>query len=143
MGRVVFDHVTKRFGDVTAVDDLDLEVADQEFLVLVGPSGCGKTTALRMLAGLEDPTEGDIVIGDRVVTEVAHGQSLGDQVEQVAPDGHPGENEQGSSIAGRCGLWFGRARPLDGAGQRRSSRCLHDRHSVARGNAISRILPIG
>jgi multiple sugar transport system ATP-binding protein len=71
MGRVVFDHVTKRFGDVTAVDDLSLEVADREFLVLVGPSGCGKTTALRMLAGLEDPTSGDISIGERVVTEVA------------------------------------------------------------------------
>jgi multiple sugar transport system ATP-binding protein len=71
MGRVAFDHVTKRFGDVTAVDDLTLEAADQEFLVLVGPSGCGKTTALRMLAGLEDPTSGDISIGERVVTEVA------------------------------------------------------------------------
>jgi multiple sugar transport system ATP-binding protein len=71
MGRVAFDHVTKRFGDVTAVDDLSLEVADQEFLVLVGPSGCGKTTALRMLAGLDDPTSGDISIGERVVTEVA------------------------------------------------------------------------
>jgi len=71
MGRVAFDHVTKRFGDVTAVDDLTLDVADQEFLVLVGPSGCGKTTALRMLAGLDDPTSGDIVIGERVVTEVA------------------------------------------------------------------------
>jgi multiple sugar transport system ATP-binding protein len=71
MGRVAFDHVTKRFGEVTAVDDLTLDVADQEFLVLVGPSGCGKTTALRMLAGLDDPTSGDIVIGERVVTEVA------------------------------------------------------------------------
>ena len=71
MGRVAFDHVTKSFGDVKAVDDLTLDVADQEFLVLVGPSGCGKTTALRMLAGLDDPTSGDIVIGDRVVTEVA------------------------------------------------------------------------
>ena len=59
MARVVLDHVTKRFGDVVAVDDLDLEVADHEFLVLLGPSGCGKSTALRMIAGLEDPTEGD------------------------------------------------------------------------------------
>jgi multiple sugar transport system ATP-binding protein len=70
MGRVVFEHVTKRFGDVVAVDDLSLEIADREFLVLLGPSGCGKSTALRMLAGLEDPTEGTIVIGDRPVNDV-------------------------------------------------------------------------
>jgi multiple sugar transport system ATP-binding protein len=70
MGRVAFEHVTKRFGDVVAVDDLDLEVADQEFLVLLGPSGCGKSTALRMLAGLEEPTEGTIRIGDRRVNDV-------------------------------------------------------------------------
>ena len=67
MGRVTLEHVTKRFGDVVAVDDLTLEVADEEFLVLLGPSGCGKSTALRMIAGLEDPTEGTISIGDRVV----------------------------------------------------------------------------
>jgi multiple sugar transport system ATP-binding protein len=71
MARVTFDHVTKRFDGTTAVDDLDLEVEDGEFLVLVGPSGCGKTTALRMLAGLEDITEGRILIGDRVVNNVA------------------------------------------------------------------------
>ena len=64
MARVVFDHVTKRFGDVVAVRDLTLEVADREFLVLLGPSGCGKSTALRMIAGFEDPTEGTIRIGD-------------------------------------------------------------------------------
>ena len=52
MASVVYDHVTKRFGDVAAVNDLSLHVADKEFLVLVGPSGCGKTTALRLLAGL-------------------------------------------------------------------------------------------
>jgi multiple sugar transport system ATP-binding protein len=71
MGRVVFDHVTKRFDEVTAVDDLSLEVEDEEFLVLLGPSGCGKTTALRLLAGLEDPTDGTISIGERVVNDVA------------------------------------------------------------------------
>jgi multiple sugar transport system ATP-binding protein len=60
---VTFEHVSKRFGDVVAVDDLDLDVADREFLVLLGPSGCGKTTALRMIAGLEEPTEGAIRIG--------------------------------------------------------------------------------
>jgi multiple sugar transport system ATP-binding protein len=70
MARVEFDHVTKRFGDVTAVDDLQLEVADREFLVLLGPSGCGKSTALRMIAGLEDPTSGDIRIGDQVVNDI-------------------------------------------------------------------------
>jgi multiple sugar transport system ATP-binding protein len=65
---VRFQHVTKRFGrDGAAVDDLSLEVEDGEFLVLVGPSGCGKSTTLRMLAGLEDVTSGEIHIGDRRV----------------------------------------------------------------------------
>jgi multiple sugar transport system ATP-binding protein len=70
VGRVVIRGVTKRFADVTAVDDLSLEVADEEFLVLLGPSGCGKSTALRMIAGLEDPSEGTIEIGDRQVNDV-------------------------------------------------------------------------
>ncbi len=70
MGRVAFEHVSKRFDDVIAVDDLTLEIADKEFLVLLGPSGCGKSTALRMVAGLEDPTSGTITIGDRVVNDV-------------------------------------------------------------------------
>lgn len=71
MASVTFDHVTKRFGEVIAVNDLNLQVADQEFLVLVGPSGCGKTTALRCLAGLEEITDGRIMIADRVVNDVA------------------------------------------------------------------------
>ncbi|MBN1665683.1 MAG: ABC transporter ATP-binding protein [Anaerolineales bacterium] len=71
MASVTFDHVTKRFGDVLAVNDLDIFIEDKEFLVLVGPSGCGKTTALRCLAGLEDISEGRILIGDRVVNDVA------------------------------------------------------------------------
>ncbi|MEX2047282.1 MAG: ATP-binding cassette domain-containing protein, partial [Chloroflexota bacterium] len=71
MATVTFDHVYKRFGDVVAVNDLSLQVRDGEFLVLVGPSGCGKTTALRMLAGLEEQTSGDIFIGDRKVNDVA------------------------------------------------------------------------
>ena len=71
MASVTYDHVTKRFGDVIAVHDLSIDVADQEFLVFVGPSGCGKTTSLRLLAGLEEITEGNIYIGDRLVNDVA------------------------------------------------------------------------
>jgi multiple sugar transport system ATP-binding protein len=70
VGRVAIRGVSKRFGDVTAVDDLTLEVADEEFLVLLGPSGCGKSTALRIIAGLEEPSEGTIEIGDRQVNDV-------------------------------------------------------------------------
>jgi multiple sugar transport system ATP-binding protein len=70
VARVTYDHVTKRFDGVVAVDDLMLEVRDGEFMVLVGPSGCGKSTALRMLAGLEDVTSGDVYIGERRVTDV-------------------------------------------------------------------------
>lgn len=71
MASVTFDHVYKRFGEVIAVNDLNIQIADQEFLVLVGPSGCGKTTALRCLAGLEEISDGKILIGDRVVNDVA------------------------------------------------------------------------
>ncbi len=71
MASVTFEHVTKKFGEMTAVDDLDIKVDDKEFLVLVGPSGCGKTTALRCLAGLEEITDGKIMIGDRAVNDVA------------------------------------------------------------------------
>ena len=71
MAGVIYDHVTKEFGAVVAVDDLTLEVLDREFLVLVGPSGCGKSTALRLLAGLEKMTRGNIYIGDRRVNDVA------------------------------------------------------------------------
>ncbi|HEX9030089.1 MAG TPA: ABC transporter ATP-binding protein, partial [Anaerolineales bacterium] len=71
MASVTFDHVYKRFGDVIAVNDLNIHIEDKEFLVLVGPSGCGKTTALRCLAGLEDISDGRILIGDQVVNDVA------------------------------------------------------------------------
>jgi len=71
MATVTYDHVTKRFETVVAVNDFDLEISDKEFLVLVGPSGCGKSTALRLLAGLEEITEGNIYIGDRLVNNVA------------------------------------------------------------------------
>ncbi len=71
MASVTYDHVWKRFGDVVAVQDLNLAIEDQEFLVLVGPSGCGKTTALRCLAGLEEISEGEVLIGDQVVNDIA------------------------------------------------------------------------
>jgi multiple sugar transport system ATP-binding protein len=71
MATVTFDNVWKRYGDVVAVRDFNLEIQDEEFLVLVGPSGCGKTTALRMIAGLEEITEGTLKIGDRVVNDLA------------------------------------------------------------------------
>jgi multiple sugar transport system ATP-binding protein len=71
MASVSFQNVVKKYGDVVAVNDLNIHVDDKEFLVLVGPSGCGKTTALRSLAGLEEITEGQILIGDRVVNDVA------------------------------------------------------------------------
>jgi multiple sugar transport system ATP-binding protein len=70
MAEVKLNNVTKRFGDVTAVDKVDLLAENKEFLVLVGPSGCGKTTTLRMVAGLEEATEGDIYIGERKVNDV-------------------------------------------------------------------------
>src|SRR5947199_3992619 len=70
MARVQFDHVYKRFGKVEVVHDINLDIKDKEFLVLVGPSGCGKSTCLRMVAGLEEASEGDIRIGDRVVNGV-------------------------------------------------------------------------
>jgi len=71
MASVKYDHVWKKYGDVVAVQDLNLEIKDKEFLVLVGPSGCGKTTALRCLAGLEEISEGEVSIGGQVVNDVA------------------------------------------------------------------------
>ena len=72
MASVLFKHIYKRFpGGVTAVSDFSLEIKDKEFIILVGPSGCGKTTTLRMLAGLEDITEGDLFIESKRVNDVA------------------------------------------------------------------------
>src|SRR5947209_14353785 len=71
MASVTLEHVTKRFGEVTAVNDININVNDKEFLVLVGPSGCGKSTTLRLIAGLEELTAGNIYIGDRLVNDVA------------------------------------------------------------------------
>jgi ABC-type sugar transport system ATPase subunit len=70
MARVDLEGVTKRFGDVVAVDNLTLTAEDEEFLVLLGPSGCGKSTALRIIAGLDEPTAGTVRIGARVVNDV-------------------------------------------------------------------------
>jgi multiple sugar transport system ATP-binding protein len=71
MAGVTLDHISKKYGEVTAVNDLNIQIRDQEFLVLVGPSGCGKSTALRMIAGLEEISGGDLYIGDRRVNDVA------------------------------------------------------------------------
>ena len=70
MATVTFENVSKRFGDVVAVDDLNLDIRDAEFMVLVGPSGCGKTTSLRMIAGLEEITSGTLRIGERVINDI-------------------------------------------------------------------------
>jgi len=70
MPRVSFEHIVKRYGAVTVLDDLNLAVEHGEFLVLLGPSGCGKTTLLNMLAGLTDVTDGRIMIGERDVTDL-------------------------------------------------------------------------
>src|ERR1700675_2833672 len=71
MSKIVLDGVTKVFGnEVIAVNDVSLEIGDGEFMVLVGPSGCGKSTILRILAGLEEVTAGEITVGDRQVTDL-------------------------------------------------------------------------
>ena len=71
MASVTYNHVWKKYGDVVAVQDLNLAIEDKEFLVLVGPSGCGKTTALRCLAGLEEITQGEVMIDNQIVNDVA------------------------------------------------------------------------
>jgi len=70
LAKVLIKNLTKRFGKVVAVNKLDLEVKDKDFVVLLGPSGCGKTTVLRCIAGLETPDEGEIYIGDRLVNSL-------------------------------------------------------------------------
>src|SRR5437016_14263099 len=70
MAKVLLEQVSKQFGTVVAVNSVTLEIPDKQFTVLVGPSGCGKTTALRLIAGLEEATAGDIFIGERRVNDV-------------------------------------------------------------------------
>ena len=70
MASITLKNLTKRWGDFVAVDMFDLEIQDEEFLVLLGPSGCGKTTTMRMIAGLEEITEGDIYIDGKVVNHL-------------------------------------------------------------------------
>jgi multiple sugar transport system ATP-binding protein len=70
MAKIKLDHLHKRYGDNIVVRDVTIDVPEDEFLVLVGPSGCGKTTTLRMVAGLEEITSGDVFIGDRRVNDV-------------------------------------------------------------------------
>jgi multiple sugar transport system ATP-binding protein len=70
MARLRLKNISKRWGSYVAVDNFNLDIADQEFLVLLGPSGCGKTTTMRMVAGLEDVTEGEIWFGDRMVNDL-------------------------------------------------------------------------
>src|ERR1044071_2308132 len=72
---IKFQNVTKKFGDSAVVDGLSLEIEDGEFVVLLGPSGCGKTTTLRMLAGLETVTRGDLYVGDERINDVPTQQS--------------------------------------------------------------------
>src|SRR6266513_4833564 len=71
MAQVVLKELNKKYDEVHAVKDVNLHIRDKEFMVLVGPSGCGKSTTLRMVAGLEEITAGEIMIGDRVVNDVS------------------------------------------------------------------------
>jgi len=70
VAQVVLTDINKRWGDVYGVRDMNLNIADREFLVLLGPSGCGKTTTMRMVAGLDTPSQGEIRIGERVVNSL-------------------------------------------------------------------------
>ena len=70
MAKITIQNMSKHFGDVIAVDKLNLEIDEQEFLTLLGPSGCGKTTTLNIITGLEEPTEGQVFFDDQDVTHI-------------------------------------------------------------------------
>ena len=70
MAEIQLKKLTKRWGNFTAVDDFNLTIADKEFLVLLGPSGCGKTTTMRMFAGLEDATDGEILVDGKKINDL-------------------------------------------------------------------------
>ena len=74
MSHIQIKSLKKSFGIIDAVKNINFDIDDGQFVVLVGPSGCGKTTTLRMLAGFEDPTEGEILIGDNVVNDIEPGK---------------------------------------------------------------------
>ena len=91
MPKIVLEHVTKRWGNFYGAKDLNIVLEDREFVTLLGPSGCGKTTTLRMIAGLETPTEGKITIGDTVVFDFL-GKTENEKGEMVAFDGGAADN---------------------------------------------------
>ena len=70
MARIQLKNVSRRWGSFIAVDNINLDIADEEFVVFLGPSGCGKTTTMRMIAGLEDVSSGEIWLGDRMVNKL-------------------------------------------------------------------------
>ena len=85
MTSIEMKNIVKRYDDgFLAVDDVSIDVQDGEFMILVGPSGCGKSTLLRMIVGLEDITEGEMVIGDKVVNDLSRGASVRDIVNTIA-----------------------------------------------------------
>lgn len=83
MPEIILKNVTKRWGDFVAVDNLNMTIVDRDFITLLGPSGCGKTTTLRMIAGLETPTEGTITIGGKVVFDSARGINVPPQKRDI------------------------------------------------------------
>ena len=100
MASVTLRSISKRWGSHAGVEDVSLEIGDGEFLVLLGPSGCGKSTTMRIVAGLEDPTAGDVLIGERVVTDVPPGErDLDILANTLTPQRHLGYAVQ----------WFGLA----------------------------------
>ena len=126
MAEIALEHITKRYGDgYEAVKDMNLDVADGEFMILVGPSGCGKSTALRMVAGLEDITDGELKIGGQVVNDkTPEGARHRDGVPELrALPAHDGAREHGLRAQAGQGA-AGRDRPEGrggGAGSSTSS----------------------